>query len=474
MNHNPLQTVLFIFPLIVLMYLAPVADDLFAEDEEEITPIPEWSELLDEEKEVEVKIETPGSALTTPTEIDSLEIDHNRWSPSYAVHSSATLPDSIQLSGTDIAKSKLHGFFEKLESISDTDTEPVEIFHWGDSQIEGDRISGLLRSSWQKSWGGSGPGLLPAEQPIPALSVRQENGGSWTRYTRFGQIDTTLEHNAYGPMAAFCMVDGDAQITLKPHPSGFKLNKVWPRIKISIGSAPLGGNVTIRGKNSPYRTFSIRPASTSMHSEIIAHLDEGEKELVVGFEGYKIEVTGLELGSENGVQLHNIPMRGSAGLIFTKLDFKHLSRTVENRDVGLMILQFGGNVVPYIRDSIAATRYGKRFARQLAHLKKIKPEIAIIIVGPSDMGDSSGEPTYPMLDAVIESLKKAAISEDCLFWNTHDAMGGKGAMIRWSEAEPRLASPDLIHFTPKGARLIGYSLDHAIRAEYKSWVEWKR
>ena len=461
------------------MYLAPVAEKNFLENVEVADTMPEWSELLDEDEtevlfEEEVEVEKLDSAITIPTDVDSLVIDYNRWSPDYAVHSTSTLPDSLKLSGTDIAMRKLHGFFKKLESISDTDSKPLEIFHWGDSQIEGDRISGLLRSSWQKSWGGSGPGLLPALQPIPALSVRQEVEGSWTRFTRFGQIDSTLEHNAYGPMAAFCLVDGDAQITFKPHPSGFKLNKVWPRIKISIGAAPLGGNITLKGDINPYRAISIRPASTSMHSEVVAHIEEGEKELIVGFEGYKIEVTGVELGSENGVQLHNIPMRGSAGMIFTKLDTGHLNRAIENRDVGLIILQFGGNVVPYIRDSIAATRYGKRFARQLAHLKKLKPEAAIIIVGPSDMGDSVGESTYPMLNAVIESLKTAAIAEDCLFWNTREAMGGKGSMLKWSEAEPRLASPDLIHFTPKGARLIGYSLDQAIRAEYKSWVEWKR
>ena len=50
-----------------------------------------------------------------------------------------------------------------------------------------------------------------------------------------------------------------------------------------------------------------------------------------------------------------------------------------------MILQFGGNVVPYIRDTIAAKRYGKRFAKQLSYLKQLKPNSSIIVIGPADI-----------------------------------------------------------------------------------------
>ena len=464
------------------MYLAPYAEDcFFVEKETVIETVPEWSELLDEsEVEFDVEVEEiPAEILDylqTPIHItpDYITINFNRWNPDYASHTSSTIPDSLKLVGSDLAFKKLYEFFETLESISDQDIDPIEIFHWGDSQIEGDRISGVLRSSWQKTWGGSGPGLIPGVQPIPALSIRQEIDGNWSRHTRFGELDSTIEHNAYGPMVAFCRVDGDANITLKPHPSGFKLNKVWPRIKINIGAAPLGGNITIKGSTNPYRAFSIRPASSSMHQEILVNLEEGENELNVGFEGYKLEVTGIELGSSNGVQLHNIPMRGSAGMIFTKLDSKHLKRSLENRRVGLMVLQFGGNVVPYIKDTIAAKRYGKRFAKQLSYLKQLKPNSSIIVIGPADMGGDTESTIYPMLGAVINSLEAASIEEDCLFWNTYKVMAEAGSMKRWSEAEPRLASPDLIHFTPKGARIIGERIDLALRAEYKSWLEWKR
>ena len=470
MNHKPSRTILFLAPLLVLMYLTPKVEEHFkSEDEVMKEEIPNWSELLEEEED-SVGVVEPLAIDTIIDSIDTLIIDVNRFSPSYATHNTSTLPDSLKLKGSEIAFKGLYGFFEKLESINDSDNIPLEVFHWGDSQIEGDRISGVLRSSWQKSWGGSGPGLIPAIQPIPSLSVRQEHSGNMTRHTRFGQLDSSINHSAYGPMATFCTVKGEGQTIVNTHPSGFKLNKVWPRVKFYVSGAPLGGNITLSGYKTPYKAFNIRPAKSGNHQEIEAKLHEGETSISIGFEGYNLEVTGIELGSNAGVQLHNIPMRGSAGMLFTKLDAGHFQKSMNDRKIGLLILQFGGNVVPYIKDKASAERYAHRFSKQLEYLKSIVPDAAIIVIGPSDMGSVG---FYPMLAEVVESLEVAALETDCLFWDLRRAMGGEGSMMVWSEEEPKLASPDLVHFTPKGARIVGEKFDMSIRAEYKSWVEWR-
>ena len=479
MKHSPIQTIFFLAPLLAFMYLLPKLESN-EEVVEAVKEIPTWSELLEVDT---VEIVDSDSLVYSPhidtatidkESFDSVTINLNRWSPSYAQYNSVTIADSLVLEGYDTALSKLHNFFSKLESISESDTEPVEVFHWGDSQIEGDRITGLLRSSWQKSWGGHGPGLVPAVQPIPALSIRQSNSGNWKRHTRFGITDSTITHNAFGPMAAFCMTEGSGGVYFTPHPSGFKLNKKWTRAKFLIGGAPLGGNMTISGNKTANRVFSIKPTKSGEHKEIVAYLGEDESDLSVEFEGYNLEVTGIELGSDYGIQVHNIPMRGSAGLIFTKVASQHFANSIASRNVGLVVLQFGGNVVPYISSEKSADLYGRNFRRQLNFLKSILPDAAIIVIGPSDMGAHNEEgSTYPMLETVIKSLRKSVIEADCLFWDLNQAMGGQGTMEIWAQSNPRLASSDLIHFTPKGARLVGELFDTALRAEYKSWVEWK-
>ena len=124
------------------MYLAPFAEGYFYEEQElKVEPIPKWSELLDEEEFEEIAIEI-ADTLFPPlnNESDSIIINFNRWNPDYASHNNSTIPDSLKLVGTEIAFKKLHGFFENLESITDEDTCPIEVFHWGDSQIEGDGL----------------------------------------------------------------------------------------------------------------------------------------------------------------------------------------------------------------------------------------------------------------------------------------------------------------------------------------------
>ncbi|MDA3820205.1 MAG: hypothetical protein PF590_07090, partial [Candidatus Delongbacteria bacterium] len=60
---------------------------------------------------------------------------------------------------TDIGQQDLYDFFKNLET-SVRNSHPIRIMHYGDSQIETDRISGFLRQRLQQSFGGNGPGYL--------------------------------------------------------------------------------------------------------------------------------------------------------------------------------------------------------------------------------------------------------------------------------------------------------------------------
>ena len=74
----------------------------------------------------------------------------------------------------------------------------------------------------------------------------------------------------------------------------------------------------------------------------------------------------------------------------------------------------------------------------ITFLKKMKPDALIIVIGPSDMGISNTESqTYKFLENVINCLKETTISEDCLYWNTYEVMGGCGAIKKWS-ANPNI------------------------------------
>ncbi|MGB1123470.1 MAG: hypothetical protein ACPG08_08085, partial [Flavobacteriales bacterium] len=64
------------------------------------------------------------------------------------------LHENLQLVGNSRAFEALGNFFAALNAPARKPA--IHVLHYGDSQIEGDRITGHLRNAWQSVWGGSG------------------------------------------------------------------------------------------------------------------------------------------------------------------------------------------------------------------------------------------------------------------------------------------------------------------------------
>jgi biopolymer transport protein ExbD len=83
------------------------------------------------------------------TEIDSTIIQHK-------LDSLKSFRQSLQLNAK--GKSSINRFFSDLDNAK---KKKVRIMHYGDSQIEADRITSYLRNELQKKFGGYGVGLFP-------------------------------------------------------------------------------------------------------------------------------------------------------------------------------------------------------------------------------------------------------------------------------------------------------------------------
>ena len=104
---------------------------------------------------------------------------------------------SIHLSG--LALQNLHRFFEKLASASEKNSK-THILHYGDSQIEGDRMTAFIRQRIQSQFGGVGPGLVPAMNVYTTNTFSQTYSSNFKRYTCFG--GSKLKNRKYGVMGS--------------------------------------------------------------------------------------------------------------------------------------------------------------------------------------------------------------------------------------------------------------------------------
>ena len=155
----------------------------------------------------------------------------------------------------------------------------------------------------------------------------------------------------------------------------------------------------------------------------------------------------------------NIPMRGCSGNIFTKMDSAQLSQFYRETNTRLIILQFGGNMIPQTENPSTISGYVRTTLRQqVRYLKACAPQASILFIGPSDMSTNiDGKmTTYPLVPYMDKQLKKMADEEQIAYWSIYNAMGGYNSMVTW--VEKGLAGSDYVHFTRAGANNIGKKL----------------
>ena len=364
----------------------------------------------------------------------------------------------------------LDPFFQSLEDVGSGRTNQSRILHFGDSQIENDRMTSLIRYRLQKLVGGTGTGLV---QAIPlysgSMAYRQAQEGEWMRYTFFGKRDTTITHDSYGIMGAFTSVPQAQEDELPMLNYRFNTSRrsgQCNRVRVFLHSYARGGTIVFQVNDTI--TDSIRSISGGFNEVVLTH-HTYVKDLKIYLdlpEGGRIY--GISFESEQGLHMDNIAMRGSSGLVFSRMNKNQQQEMMDRLGPKMILLQYGGNVVPYMNPGY----YERVFKRELQFFKEICPGIPIVVIGPADMSvrDKGMFKTYPELEPIRDALKRATLESGFAFWDLYEAMGGSNSMPSFVHADPPLASKDYIHFTPKGANLVAEMFYNALMLEYSQFT----
>jgi len=353
--------------------------------------------------------------------------------------------------------------------------------HYGDSQIEGDRMTSYIRNVLQTRFGGNGPGLIPAVQFVRSLSINQAVSENWKRYTIFGKKDTTIKHKRYGVLGSFgkfLPASGNLQdttiteawLTISKSHLGYAKTRSYEFCKMFYGYNNQPVLVKMEIDDKTINSDILWPGTTlKTNSWRFATTPES---FTIRFKGKESpEVYGISLEGRNGVVVDNIAMRGSAGTVFSKMDRQLLRQMYDSLHVKLLIMQFGGNVMPYIKSDKKSSDYGRWFESQLRKIKSMIPGVCIIVIGPSDMSvKEQGEyVTYPYLESVRDAMKQAAFNTGSAFWDMYEAMGGKNSMPAWVEHDPPLAATDYTHFSQSGIKKIARWFTEALMSDYDKY-----
>jgi lysophospholipase L1-like esterase len=395
--------------------------------------------------------------------------------------------DSVREPNTGIQyknPAALENFYEALTSLQQDPSKKVRVMHYGDSQIEGDRITDFLRMKWQTLYGGGGPGLISLMPLTSSIINKVSNGPGWDRFNVFTAKDKRVQHGNYGVLAGFtrfCQYKRiyDTSVVLSTSLSvittkfGGPAAMAYNKIKLFYGGAQrktwcefydgpalMGADSLEAGGNFRVKEFRVGKSSF-VHTFKFKGKDSPD-------------FYAISLESDNGILVDNIALRGSSGTFFHLVSADQFKQFYKYLQANLIILQFGGNALPAIENETMAVNYAAYLKGQIAILKKLAPEASILFVGPSDMNIKVGMDyvTYPYLEIMRDAIKKAVLESGCAFYDLYDSMGGRNSMSAW--VDEKLAATDYIHFSPQGARKIAALFYTALMEDYQDYLKKKK
>ena len=364
-------------------------------------------------------------------------------------------------------------FYRQLVDLPNS-KKKIRILHFGDSQIEGDRMTGFIRQRMQEHFGGYGPGLIPANNVYPTLAFQQTYSANFIRYTCFG--GPKLSNRKYGVLnsaARFTperrdssMVNEvEAWIEIRPGNGAYGRAKTYNNVKLFYNSCVEPCNVKVYQGGNLIHEEELKTDGAAHTLSLSFGSTPGSLRYVFTSK-YSPNINGFSLEGDYGLQVDNIGMRGSSGTFFGAINQPSFANMLNELNVGMVIMQFGGNSMPGMKDSASVRNYVNYFQGQLRTLRKLKPDLAIMVIGPSDMSKmvNGTYETYPLLPYCVEQMKKASLSLNIGFWDLFDAMGGKNSMPSWVEKD--LARSDYTHFSIKGASFAAQLFYDALMAEF--------
>ncbi len=383
----------------------------------------------------------------------------------------------VKLEYPDTTQQALSEFFNALAE-GQPKKNIVRVLHYGDSQIEGDRITSYLRQRLQQQFGGSGVGLLHlVPHSYQPAGIIHSNSSNWQKVTLADMGKGTALGNRFGILGGYSIFTSNRGIFSK---GGF-----W---EASIQLKRTGS------KTRPFNRLRLlfadvsEPFMVSLVSQgkaIEAEMIESGKHLRQLFLGvnpdinsFSVDFKGdaspmfyaMSLEGKVGMQVDNIAIRGSSGTDFTRADPAALKSLFQMLNVKLIILQFGVNLVPHVVSSY--DYYENQLYRQIQALKAANPHASIIVIGVSDVARKEGTSfvSYPNIEPIRNAQRNAAQKGGVAFWDCYAAMGGQNSMVAWVNAKPPLASKDYIHFSPRGANLIAEMFYTALNAEFDKFI----
>jgi lysophospholipase L1-like esterase len=348
-------------------------------------------------------------------------------------------------------------FFSALDALATDSCKTLSIVHIGDSHIQADYFSGMLRVLLQEKFGNAGRGLI---FPYHIAHTNEPVNYSSSSLSEWKGVRNVINPNSVAigvcGISAFSVSDnpGFSIKTRNQKGMNYAFNRVELFSKVSDPANTLllsqSGTVVAEQKTNPFVSVFNLPDTTH-------HIDFQFSALNT------VDIHGIVLKNDHaGIIYHSIGVNGASYKSYNSTSL--LMAQLPYLKPDLIIISLGTN--ESYSNAFNLTEFEECVTTFLTRIKLACGPCSILLTTPSDNYKfKKGKPInnpYPQL--ISDYFISNAAAYHCAVWDLYEVMGGRESMKHWKKQG--LATKDYVHFTKKGYELQGNLLFEAIMNRY--------
>lgn len=368
-------------------------------------------------------------------------------------------PTFVHPNRNDIVnESALHSFFERLLNLKSGENNKVNILHIGDSHIQPDYITAVMRTNLQKAFGNAGRGLIipiKVANSNEAFNYKTSSNLPWNRKRLVYANDSSF---VYGIGGHTIRTDNDsAYIKIKTFNyaplnyaftkfSVFHLSDSTAFTMLLTDTADTFLELLKTEVEIPNFSTAVLPSETNEVTLRLLKADTLQKQATIfGF---------LAENDSTGVLVHAVGVNGAEAFQFVQA--KHFAEQAKVLSPDLIIISLGTNEAqrrPFDRALTEA-----RLDSLIQILRTTKPGTAILLTTPPD-SYYSRKYYNPSIASMHEIIVTYASNNNLAVWDLFSMAGGYKSCYQWKKYG--YMRRDGVHFTRAGYELQGSLLYQA-------------
>jgi hypothetical protein len=350
-----------------------------------------------------------------------------------------------------------------LALLRGTQSAPVRIAMYGDSNLTMDTVTGGLRRQLQGKFGDAGHGFIASARPwdwYHHQDIRQDiSMALWTHFTTSTK-PTRDHHYGISHVAGESLGPG-AKVTIETAKAGAPIGTQASKFAVYYMQRPEGGEFTLSVDGVELQTVNTHGDENVAKSVQLNVADQPHK-LTLSVKSGHVRTLGFT--SERDVPSFVVDAFGIGSMNydqFNRVSAASRDPMLKERNYALILFMLGTNV--WATESELKTQ----LTNVISWYRNALPNVPLVFMSPPDAAappmPTHSDKRLPKLGALVRSI---AVGNGAAFWDFRAAMGGEMSMVRFVRAG--LAEYDFVHIKESGGAVMGAQLAKALLADTRA------